>query len=93
MVWKIIDFSVPYDHNVENKEKEKIEKYTPLAYEIKKMEKVKTEVIPLVIGALGAVSDNLGKHLSSLEIPYVQTCMQKTAVIGTSVILKKVLNS
>ena len=23
MVWKLIDFSVPYDHNVENKEKEK----------------------------------------------------------------------
>ena len=91
--WKIIDFSVPNDKNVEAKEKEKVEKYTPLAYEIRKMEKVKTEVIPLVIGALGAVSENLAKHLSSLDIPYIQVCMQKSAVIGSANILKKVLNS
>ena len=93
MLWKLIDFSVPYDHNIEIKEKEKIEKYAPLAYEIRKMEKVKTEVIPLVIGALGAVTDNLSRYLTSLDVPYIQTCMQKSAVIGTSIILKKVLNS
>ena len=92
-LWKIIDFSVPNDLNVERKEKEKIEKYAPLAYEIRKMEKVKAEVIPLVVGALGAVTENLEKHLKGLELPYIQTCMQKSAVIGSSIILKKVLNS
>ena len=35
--WTIIDFSVPDDVNVENKEREKVEKYTPLAYEVRKM--------------------------------------------------------
>ena len=64
--WKIIDFSVPNDQNVENKEKEKIDKYVPLAYEIRKMEKVKAEVIPLVVGALGAVTENLERHLKVL---------------------------
>ena len=91
--WKIVDFSVPNDQNVEKKEIEKIEKYAPLAYEIRKMENVKTEVIPLVVGALGAVTKNLEKHLTGLDIPYIQTCMQKSAVIGSSIILKKVLNT
>ena len=91
--WIIIDFSVPNDINIEKKEREKIEKYTPLAYEVRKMCNVKTKIVPLVIGALGAVTDNLEKHLSELGIGYIQTCMQKSAVIGSSIILKKVLSA
>ena len=82
-----------YDVNIEKKEREKIEKYTPLAYEIRKMCGVKTKIVPLVIGALGAVTDNLEKYLSDLGIGYIQTCMQKSAVIGSSIILKKVLST
>ena len=91
--WTIIDFSIPMDINVESKEREKIEKYTPLAYEIRKMCGVTTKIIPLVVGALGAVSNNLEKNLSFLDIGYIQTCMQKSAVLGSSIILKKFLNS
>ena len=35
--WCIIDFSVPNDVNVESKERDKVDKYTPLAYEVRKM--------------------------------------------------------
>ena len=91
--WCIIDFSVPNDVNVESKERDKIDKYTPLAYEIRKMCSVTTKIIPLVVGALGAVSNSLENNLSYLEMSHIQTCMQKSAVIGSSIILKKVLNS
>ena len=91
--WTIVDFSVPNDANVDKKEQEKIDKYSPLAYEIRKMNHVTVKVIPLVVGSLGAVSNNLEKYLSYLDIGYIQTCMQKSAVIGTTAILKKVLNS
>ena len=54
--WTIIDFSVPNDKNVVTKEEEKIDKYTKLGYEIRKLHKVSTNLVPLVVGALGTVS-------------------------------------
>ena len=73
--WTIIDFSVPNDKNVASKEKEKVEKYTKLACQIRKMRKVSTSIIPLVVGALGTVTNSLEKNLKRLEIPYVLNCM------------------
>ena len=46
-------FSVPMDKNVVRKEDEKVEKYQLLAQEIRKMHKVNTEIIPILIGTLG----------------------------------------
>ena len=91
--WLILDFSVPNDINILNKEKEKIEKYTPLAYEIRKMCGVTTKIIPLVVGSLGAVSKDLERNLDFLNIGHIQTCMQKSAIIGSTIILKKVLSN
>ena len=51
----MIDFSVPNDVNVEIKEPENIEKYTPLAHEIRKMNHVSVKTVPLVVGVLGVV--------------------------------------
>ena len=90
--WIIVDFSVPNDKNVELKEKEKVDHYNALAYEIRKIKKVTTQILPLVVGALGRVTTNLEKNLSLLEIAHVQICMQVTAIIGSGIILKKVLN-
>ena len=43
------------DMNVVKKEDKKVGKYLKLAQEIRKMHKVNTEIIPIVIGALGTV--------------------------------------
>ena len=51
--WTIVDFCIPWDGNVKAREDEKKEKYSPLAEKIRY--KVKTETIPIVIGALGTV--------------------------------------
>ena len=52
---QIIDVAVPGDAKVELKEKEKIDKYQDLAKELRKLWKVKTRVVPIVIGALRTI--------------------------------------
>ena len=48
----LIDMTVPSDRNTPVKEYDKLSKYKDLEIEIHKMWKMKTEVIPVVIGAL-----------------------------------------
>ena len=56
----IIDVAIPCDDRVKDKELEKIEKYQLLKDEIAKVWRMrKVTVIPVVIGALGAVSVTL----------------------------------
>ena len=57
--WTIIDFAVPLDHNIVLKECEKVGKYQKLAQEVRKTYKVKTEIIPIVVGALGMIPTRL----------------------------------
>ena len=52
---QIIDVAVPGDAKVELKEKEKIDKYQDLAKELRKLWKVKTRVVRIVIGALRTI--------------------------------------
>jgi len=61
-------FSVPLDKNVLKKEEENVVHYTPLSYEIWKLHKVSTKIVPLVVGALGVV---LEANLKIIRIPDV----------------------
>ena len=88
----IVDFSVPWDKNVQKKEQEKIDSYVPLAKDITKVQKMPAKVIPIVIGGMGTVSPNLLGNLKKLGIPDVIGSMQATAITGTYNILRKVLN-
>ena len=49
--FKIIDFAVPGDSRIEEKEKEKIEKYQDLRRQLQKIWNVRVKVIPLVVGS------------------------------------------
>ena len=90
--WTIVDFCVPWDGNVKAREDEKKEKYSQLASEIRAIYKVKTECIPIVIGALGTVPKRLLGFLKDLGIPDVIGCMQTCALLGSQRILKNVLS-
>ena len=90
--WTFVDFSVPWDRNVILKEDEKLANYSPLAREIRRMHRVSTKVVPLVIGCLGVVSGRLEGYLKDLGIGDVMGGMQTSAVIGTAMILQKVLS-
>ena len=88
-----IDVAVPGDTRVEGKEDEKVEKYQELRQEIVKLWKMKkVEIIPVVIGALGAVSVGISGWLKKLDINIKVEHIQKTALLGTAGILRRHLN-
>ena len=92
---KIIDITVPGDCRICEKETEKIEKYADeLKREIRKLWTTKkVEVIPIVVGALGAVSKKLDKWIEKLGMHIRIELFQKTALLGTARILRKSLES
>ena len=65
---KIIEFSVPGDSRIEEKEKDKIEKYQDLGRELQKISNVKVKIIPLVVGSLGPISKQFGSRLKQICI-------------------------
>ena len=91
--WTLVDFSVPFDPNVLKKEKRKVGKYEKLASEVRRMNLVGVEVVPIVVGALGVVSKNIGRWLDCLGIGDVVGGLQTAAIIGTAAILRKVLST
>ena len=52
---KIINFAVPGDSRIEEKERDTIEKYQDLGKELQKVWNVKLKIIQLVLGSLGAI--------------------------------------
>jgi len=79
------------DRNVIKKETEKIRKYTDLTTEIQRMWNVKTKVIPVIIGATGTISKSFRKYVSNIPGKHEVKELQKTAILGTAHILRKVL--
>ena len=49
------------------------------------------EVVPVVIGALGCVTKGFEKWIEKLEIHSNFGVLQKTALLGTAMILRKLL--
>ena len=87
----LIDVAIQGDRNVIKKEAEKVLKYKDLAIEIQRMWNVKTRVIPIIIGATGTISKSFRKYVSDIPGNYDVKELQKTAILGTAHILRKVL--
>ena len=86
-----MDIAIPGDSNVLQKETEKYKKYQDLAREIKRIWESRTKVVPVVVGALGSVSKKLAGHLEQIGIKNRTKTMQKSALLGSTHILRKVL--
>ena len=87
----LIDVVISGDTNVIKKEAEKILKYKYLTIEIQRMWNVKTKVIPVIIGATGTISKEFRKYVSNIPGNHEVKEQQKTAILGTAHILRKVL--
>ena len=72
-------------------EAEKILKYKDLTIEIQRTWNVKTKVIPVIIGATGTISNTFRKYVSNIPGKHEVKELQKTAILGTAHILRKVL--
>jgi len=87
----LIDVANSGDINVIEKEAEKILKYKDLTIEIQRMWKVTTKVIPVITGATGTISKSIRKYVSNIPGKHEVKELQKTAILGTAHILRKVL--
>jgi len=87
----LIDVAGSGDRNVIKKEAEKILKYKDLTIEIERMWNVKTKVISIIIGATGTISKSFRKYVSNIPGKHEVKELQKTAILGTAHIIRKVL--
>jgi len=88
---QIIDIAIPGDTRVVRKEEEKIEKYKELGFEISRLWNVRTKIIPIVIGALGTISDRHLAYLAEVGANLSFETIQKSAILGTARIIRKAL--
>ena len=87
----LIDMAIPADRNVVQKETEKKLKYKSLYIEIQRMWNLKCTIIPIIIGATGIVTRSIRKNLEAVPGKHSIDSLQKTAILGTSHIIRKVL--
>ena len=72
----IIDIAIPGDQNIKEKELEKINQDQDFRLKVQKLWNVKATVIPVVVGALGTVIEELENHLKTIGIPIIIGCLQ-----------------
>jgi hypothetical protein len=89
----LIEVAIPSDKNVIQKEAEKKLKYKNLSIEIQRMWSMKCFVISVIIGATGIVSKSLQKYLETIPGQHSIDSLQKTAILGTLHIKRKVLQA
>ena len=89
---RIIDIACPLDANIQEKEKEKSVKYQDLRWELEQLWKVKTRVVPVVVGALGAVTKKHQGHVRSIMEEISTDDLQKATLLGTARLLRKILH-
>jgi ribosomal protein L17 len=87
----LIDVAIAGHRSVIKKEAEKILKYEDLITETQRMWNVKTKVAPVITGATGTISKSSRGSLSSIRGKHDIKELQKTAILGTAHILRKVL--
>ena len=88
---KLIDMAVPLDRNTSLKT-EKLSNPKDLQIETTRMWGMKTEIIPVVIGALGLIKKGLEKHMEKIPGAININELQNITLLGMAHILRKVLS-
>ena len=88
----LIDMSIPSEKNITVKEFDKISKYKDLEIEIQKMWKLKTTVVPVIVGALGMIKKGTQNHLEKIPGNHSLREIQKIVLTSTAHILRKTLS-
>ena len=94
----IVDICVPLDVNVTNQEKTKVDTYAPLIVGLLRIyPRYKFEVVPIVVGATGLVTDSVVKNIKKVldeeekDVKEIATRVQLKALIGSMRVLKSAL--
>ena len=95
----IVDFCIPLDENVHAQEKNKLDIYQQLSINLSRLYPSYTyEIIPIVLGATGLITDSLTKYLMVLfnedtkRVKHVTPKLQRKALIGSMRVLKSALS-
>ena len=88
----ITDVAFPVDINLILKRNKKLDNYSELRLEIARMWDKETLIVPIIIGALGSIPNDLECNLKKLGISYNVGTLQKSVLLGTANILRKVLS-
>ena len=89
----LVDVACPFDTRVPDKEREKIDKYQDLKWEIKRIWGCSSvKVIPIVIGALGTISKSFFDYMDEINESLRFETLQKACLLGTARVLRYALN-
>ena len=83
--------AIPADRNVVQREVEKKLEYKSFCIEMLRMWNLKCKIVPVIIGATGIVTNGSRKNVEAVSGKRSVDSLQKTAVRGTSLIIRKVL--
>ena len=85
----IIDVACPVNNNLILNRNEKLDNYSELQLEIARMWGKETSIVPVIIGALGSIPNDLECNLKKLVISYIVGTLQKSVLLGTANIEEK----
>ena len=84
--------TIPADGRAHEKEREKVDKYHELQRETGRLWQLKNvQVVPVVIGTLGSVTKDSDNCMDKFEASSSVGAIQKTALLGTARILRRVI--
>ena len=82
--WQLTDIAIPQDQNIFSKENKNVNKYIDLANVTRAEHKVKTEIGPLVIGALGSIPKQLKIYIDVIGIANIIGSFVVLNIIGSA---------
>ena len=87
----LIDIAVPAERNIQLKEQEKIDNYSKVRQELKKIRNLsQVVVVPVVIVSLRVISKRLKDWLKKLDVKSGIELLQKAALLGSAKIIRHV---
>ena len=89
---KLIDVSVPADRNTSTKVIEKLSKYEDLKIKIARLWGMRTETVPVIVGALGLIREGIDQNLGKIPGTSNINELQKIVLLGTAHILRRFLS-
>ena len=89
----LIDVAVPWDSRAEQKEQEKRDKYQDLRIELRRLWDKLVEIVPIIIGALGTIPKSPKRNREELGADVAPGLLQKSVVLETAHIIRRVMDS
>ena len=84
---------VPWDSRAEQKEQEKGDKYQDLRTKLRRLWDKPVGIVPLIVGALGTMPKSLKMNLEELGADVAPGLLQKSVVLETTHIIRRVMDS